>query len=49
MSGDVRVIMEQRDGAWNRMSFETLAAAQQLAAELGGAASAVVAAMPSTG
>lgn len=43
MSGDVLVIMEQRDGAWNRMSFETLAAAQQLAAELGGAASAAVA------
>ncbi len=30
----ILVVMEQRGGAWNRMSLETLAAAQQLAAEL---------------
>ena len=30
MSG-VLVITEQRGGAWNRMSWETLAAGQQLA------------------
>ena len=30
----VLVVLEQRDGAWNRMSFETLAAAQQFGAEL---------------
>src|SRR5271167_271625 len=41
MSG-VLVIMEQRGGAWNRMSWETLAAGQQLAAQLGATASAVV-------
>jgi len=41
MSG-VLVILEQRGGAWNRMSWEALAAAQQLAAELGGTASAAV-------
>jgi electron transfer flavoprotein alpha subunit len=34
--------MEQRGGAWNRMSFETLAAAQQLAGELNTTASAAV-------
>jgi electron transfer flavoprotein alpha subunit len=28
------VVMEQRQGAWNRMSFETLAAAQQLGTQL---------------
>jgi len=33
MSG-VLVILEQRGGAWNRMSWETLAAGQQLAAAL---------------
>ena len=38
----ILVVMEQRGGAWNRMSFETLAAAQQLAAELNTTASAVV-------
>lgn len=37
MSGTVLVVMEQRGGAWNRMSWETLAAGQQL-----GATSAVV-------
>ena len=38
----VLVVMEQRGGVWNRMSFETLAAAQQLAAELNTTASAAV-------
>ncbi len=42
MSGTVLVIMEQRGGVWNRMSFETLAAAQQLASELGQTATAAV-------
>ena len=42
MSG-VLVVMEQRGGAWNRMSWETLAAGQQLAAQTGGAVSAAVA------
>jgi electron transfer flavoprotein alpha subunit len=31
----VLVVMEQRGGSWNRMSFEALAAGQQLAAKLG--------------
>jgi len=35
-------ILEQRDGQWNKMSFETLAAAQQLAKELNTTASAAV-------
>jgi electron transfer flavoprotein alpha subunit len=30
----ILAVMEQRDGAWHRMSWETLAAAQQLAREL---------------
>jgi electron transfer flavoprotein alpha subunit len=34
MSG-VLVVMEQRSGAWHRMSWETLAAGQQLASQLG--------------
>jgi len=34
--------MEQRGGEWNRMSFETLAAGQQIAQELGAGASAAV-------
>ena len=38
----VLVIMEQRGGAWNRMSLETLAAGQQIAADLGVPASAAV-------
>jgi electron transfer flavoprotein alpha subunit len=38
----VLAVLEQRAGSWNRMSFETLAAAQQLAAELGTQASAAV-------
>src|SRR5690242_5856766 len=42
MSGTVLVIMEQRGGAWNRMSFETLAAGQQLASMLGTTASAAI-------
>ena len=41
MSG-VLVLMEQRGGAWNRMSFEALAAGQQLAAKLGMECSAAV-------
>jgi electron transfer flavoprotein alpha subunit len=44
MSG-VLVVMEQQGGAWHRMSWETLAAGQQLAKELGGAAFAAVAGM----
>jgi electron transfer flavoprotein alpha subunit len=44
----VLAVLEQRPGPdgrpeWNRMSFETLAAAQQIAAELGTTASAAVA------
>ena len=42
MSG-VLVIMEQRGGAWNRMSWDTLAAGQQLAAQTGQTASTAVA------
>jgi electron transfer flavoprotein alpha subunit len=38
----ILAVMEQRGGQWNRMSFETLAAAQQLARELGATASAAV-------
>lgn len=38
----VLAILEQREGQWNKMSFETLAAAQQLAKELGATASAAV-------
>ena len=38
----ILVVMEQRAGEWNRMSFETLAAAQQLAGELDTTASAAV-------
>ena len=43
MSGSVLVVMEQRGGAWNRMSWETLVAGQQLASQTGGTVSAVVA------
>ncbi len=39
----ILAILEQRGGAWNRMSFETAAAAQQLAKELNTTASAAVA------
>ena len=38
----VLVVLEQRAGSWNRMSFEALAAAQQLAAKLGTTCSAAV-------
>ncbi|HUA22163.1 MAG TPA: electron transfer flavoprotein subunit alpha/FixB family protein [Bryobacteraceae bacterium] len=38
----VLVVMEQQRGAWNRMSFETLAAAQLLAAQTSQTASAAV-------
>ncbi len=38
----ILAVMEQRGGAWNRMSFETLAAAQQFARELNTTASAAV-------
>jgi electron transfer flavoprotein alpha subunit len=38
----ILAILEQRSGRWNRMSFETLAAAQQLAKELGTSVSAAV-------
>jgi len=41
MSG-ILVLMEQRGGAWNRMSFEALAAGQQLAAKLNMECSAAV-------
>ncbi len=38
----ILAVMEQRGGAWNRMSFETLAAAQQFAREFNTTASAAV-------
>jgi len=38
----VLAVLEQRGGAWNRMSFETLAAAQQLAREMNTTATAAV-------
>ena len=38
----ILAVLEQRDGAWNKMSFETLAAAQQFAGELNTTASAAV-------
>ena len=38
----ILAVMEQRGGSWNRMSFETLAAAQQFAQELNTTASAAV-------
>src|SRR5579872_3903354 len=41
MSG-ILIVTEQQNGAWNRMSMETLAAGQQLAGELGQTASAAV-------
>ncbi|MEO7030231.1 MAG: electron transfer flavoprotein subunit alpha/FixB family protein [Acidobacteriaceae bacterium] len=41
MSG-VLVVLEQKSGSWNRMSFEALAAGQKLAADLGVACSAAV-------
>ncbi|HEY1206140.1 MAG: electron transfer flavoprotein subunit alpha/FixB family protein [Bryobacteraceae bacterium] len=39
----ILVILEQRGGVWNRMSFETLAAAVQMGRELGQPVSAAVA------
>ncbi|HEX4650617.1 MAG TPA: electron transfer flavoprotein subunit alpha/FixB family protein, partial [Granulicella sp.] len=38
----VLVVLEQHAGSWNRMSFEALAAARQLAASLGATCSAAV-------
>jgi electron transfer flavoprotein alpha subunit len=38
----ILAVMEQRGGEWNRMSFETLAAAQQMAKETGTTVSAAV-------
>lgn len=38
----ILIVVEQHDGAWNRMSFETLAAAQQMAAELQTTVSAAI-------
>jgi electron transfer flavoprotein alpha subunit len=38
----ILAVLEQRGGQWNRMSFETLAAAQQMAKELGVPVSAAV-------
>ncbi len=38
----VLAVLEQRGGQWNRMSWETLAAAQQMAQQLGTAANAAV-------
>jgi electron transfer flavoprotein alpha subunit len=38
----ILAVLEQRSGQWNRMSFETLAAAQQLGTQLGTTASAAV-------
>jgi len=40
--GSVLAVLEQRAGQWHRMSFETLAAAQQIARELRTTASAAV-------
>jgi electron transfer flavoprotein alpha subunit len=42
MSSSILVVMEQQGGAWNRISWETLAAGQQLAAEMGRPVSAAV-------
>src|SRR6202167_1329695 len=38
----ILLITEQRDAKWNKVSFETLAAAQQIAQQTGGSISAVV-------
>ena len=43
MSGSILVVLEQQGGAWNRMSWETLAAGQQLAVQTGGTVSAALA------
>ena len=42
MSGTILVIMEQRDGAFNPLSFEALAAGQEFAAHSGDGVSAVI-------
>ena len=39
---NILAVLEQRSGEWNRMSWETLAAAQQLARELGGTVGAAI-------
>ncbi|HEU0143100.1 MAG TPA: electron transfer flavoprotein subunit alpha/FixB family protein [Bryobacteraceae bacterium] len=39
---NVLVVLEQHGGEWNRMSFEALSAGQQIAADMGGRASAAV-------
>src|SRR6267142_2546738 len=39
---NILLITEQREGLWNKTSFETLAAAQQIAAETNGRLAAVV-------
>lgn len=39
---NILLITEQRDGKWNKVSFETLAAAQQIAGEVKGTLRAVV-------
>jgi len=43
MSGGILVVMEQQAGAWNRVSWETLVAGQQLSAETGQSLLAAVA------
>jgi electron transfer flavoprotein alpha subunit len=42
MTGTILVIMEQQGGAWNRISWETLACANQLAVQIDGTVSAAV-------
>ena len=39
---NILLITEQREGKWNKTSFETLAAAQQIVSETGGHLEAVV-------
>src|SRR5271154_6551669 len=39
---EILLITEQRDGKWNKTSFETLAAAQQIAAATQGRLTAIV-------
>ena len=42
MTNTVLVVLEQYAGSWNKMSFEALAAGQQLATKLGGTCSAAI-------
>ena len=42
MPNAIIAVMEQQQGKWNRMSWEALAAAQQIAAALGAPVEAVV-------